>query len=71
MPIGVPTAVVEVAYLSMNNTHIQVEHVGLLGIVDEYWIALSEIHSPFSVLDDIMDLEVSTAELDRIGLHHA
>jgi len=68
MPRSDTATVVEVKYLSMNNTHIQVEHVGLLDISDECWIALSAIRNEFNIFDDILDLMVDNEELARVGL---
>ena len=62
------TTVIEVRYLSMSKTHIQVEYAGLFGMIDEYWIALDQIHNEFNIFHDIMDLEVSDAELQKVGI---
>jgi len=66
------TTTLEVRYLSMNKTHIQVEFVDALGITDEYWIPFSAITNAdeLNILDDIMELTVTRQELEQQGLDY-
>lgn len=67
---GNQTVTIEVRYLSMNKTHLQVEFVDNLGMTDEYWIPFNAIQNrdELNILDDIMELTVTCQELEQQGL---
>jgi hypothetical protein len=62
------TDVIEVRYLSMNNTHIQVEYIDQFGFEEEFWLPLSEVEPDFNVMHDIMELTVSVKALREVGI---
>lgn len=62
------TDVIEVRYLSINGTHIQVEYADAYGFEDEYWIPLSAVEPNFNILHDIMELTVSVEVLRELGI---
>lgn len=63
-----PIRTIEVRYVSMNHTHMQVEFTDESGFLEECWIPLSAITSGFNVFDDIMDIDVLESVLDEIGI---
>lgn len=62
------TDVIEVRYISMNSTHIQVEYVDAFGFEEEFWLPLAEIEQDFNIMHDIMELTVSVKALREVGI---